>query len=262
MIQASHVTVKVGQAQLLTDVSMTVDPGEFVAILGPNGAGKTTLLSALSGERRVNSGEVRLDGRSLDHWPTRELSRRRAVMLQHSALVFAFTVAEVVALGSGRSVRLSGGELQELMEAAHVAHLAQRSYTTLSGGERQRVHFARALAQLSAMPTDQKPLLLLDEPTSSLDPGHQHLLMSAAKSWMARNGGTVIAVLHDLTLAAQYADRVVLLVGGKIRWQGSGKAIPDAVLEEAYGLSFCRVEISNGEHSCYVSMPPRKRLLN
>jgi|AGTN01.3.fsa_nt_gi ABC-type cobalamin/Fe3+-siderophores transport systems, ATPase components len=260
MIQASHVTVQAGPVRLLSDTSLTIGPGEFVAIIGPNGAGKSTLLSLLSGERRADSGELRLDGRPIERWRVKDLARRRAVMQQHSSLAFPFTVAEVVSLGLGRSAHVPAGDLHRFMAATHIAHLARRLYTTLSGGERQRVHFARALAQLSAVPPGQTPFLLLDEPTSSLDPGHQHLVLAAARSWMEQTNGTVIAVLHDLTLAAQYGDRVMLLSDGEMRWQGPATDIPAAMLEAAYGLSFCCVEMPGRGSPCYVPVPPGKGL--
>ncbi len=254
MIEASRVSLASGSVRLLSGVSLSVDPGEFVAIVGPNGAGKSSLLSVLSGERLPTSGSLRLDGRSIGDWSARELARRRAVMFQHSALAFPFTAAEVVALGGG-AVAVPPDALLRAMRFARVADLAQRLYTTLSGGERQRVHFARALVQLHAPPVGQTPFLLLDEPTSSLDPGHQHLLLAAARSWMAETGGAVVAVLHDLSLAARYGDRAVVLAKGEVRWQGGASAIPVGVLEDVYGLSFRRIEVPGEAAPYYASAP-------
>lgn len=254
MIEATRMTFESGPVRILSDVSLRVAPGEFVAIIGPNGAGKSSLLSLLSGERRPSSGELRLDGRPIGEWRAKDLARRRAVMFQHSGLAFPFTVAEVVALGGG-VVAVPSEVLDRAMRFARVADLAQRLYTTLSGGERQRVHFARALVQLHAVPVGQAPLLLLDEPTSSLDPGHQHGLLAAARSWMAESGGAVVAVLHDLSLAARYGDRAVLLSRGEVRWQGRATAIPVGVLEAVYGLSFRRIEISGERVPYYASIP-------
>lgn len=254
MIEATRMTFESGPVRILSDVSLRVAPGEFVAIIGPNGAGKSSLLSLLSGERRPSSGELRLDGRPIGEWRAKDLARRRAVMFQHSGLAFPFTVAEVVALGGG-AVAVPSGVLDRAMRFARVADLAQRLYTTLSGGERQRVHFARALVQLHAVPAGQAPFLLLDEPTSSLDPGHQHGLLASARSWMAESGGAVVAVLHDLSLAARYGDRAVLLSRGEVRWQGRATAIPVGVLEAVYGLSFRRIEISGERVPYYAAIP-------
>jgi iron complex transport system ATP-binding protein len=254
MIEASRITLESGPVRLLSGVSLRVDPGEFVAIVGPNGAGKSSLLSVLSGERHPSSGALRLDGRPIGQWRAQDLARRRAVMFQNSVLAFPFTVVEVVALGGG-AVAVPTEVLQRAMRLARVAELAQRLYTTLSGGERQRVHFARALVQVHAAPAGQAPFLLLDEPTSSLDPGHQHALLAAARSWMAESGGAVVAVLHDLSLAARYGDRAVLLSKGEVRWQGGAAAIPVGVLEAVYGLSFRRIEISGEGSPYYASVP-------
>lgn len=238
MIAATDVGLAYGPSRVLDGISLTVRAGEFLAVAGPNGAGKSSLLAVLSGERRPSGGEVRLDGKPLHQWRPLQLARRRAIMLQHAALPFAFTVEEVVSLGFGPTVP---GDVTPFLAAAGVSHLRSRSFPSLSGGERQRVQFARALAQLHAPPPGQTPLLLLDEPTSSLDPGHQHLILGAARRWQRASGGAAVAVLHDLSLAAQYADAVVLLEGGRVRWRGQARAMPEAVLSSVYGLPFHRI---------------------
>lgn len=255
MIQAHGLSLCRGSATLLSDVGLEVPAGRFVAVVGPNGAGKSTLLSILSGETRPDGGEVRLAGRAMGDWSVRELARRRAVMTQHSALAFPFTVAEVVALGLDGGVGGDVARLKPFLDAAHLSHLSHRLYPTLSGGEKQRTHFARALAQLHRVALHVSPLLLMDEPTSSLDPGHQHMVLGAVRTWMAESGGTSLAVLHDLTLAAQYADWIVVMSQGRVLWQGKAVDLPVSVLARAYGVAFRRVALSEGGGEGYVSIP-------
>lgn len=224
MLEARSLRVRIGAATLLADVSLGFQGGELGVIVGPNGAGKTTLLAVLAGERRPTQGEVRLDGRPLASFSAAALAMRRAVLPQSSHLQFHFTVREVVALGcAGAGERLEARQrrrlVDEALEAADVLHLKDRSVPTLSGGERQRVHFARCLAQLGAAPPDGTRLLLLDEPTASLDPEHQHHVMQRARR-MADRGFAVVAVLHDLNLAAAYGDRLVVLDRGRLDYAG------------------------------------------
>lgn len=255
MIQASDLSLCRGGSSLLSGVSLEVPAGGFVAVVGPNGAGKSTLLSLLSGEVRPDGGVLRFAGRAMDDWTVRDLARRRAVMTQHSTLAFPFTVAEVVALGLDRAAGGDSHSVAAFLAAAHLNHMAPRLYPTLSGGEKQRVHFARALAQLHQVPPHVSPLLLMDEPTSSLDPGHQHLVMGAVRKWMGASGGTAMAVLHDLTLAAQYADLIVVMARGRVLWQGKSVDLPVAVLTQAYGVAFHRVDLPGEGGEGYVSIP-------
>lgn len=224
MLSAGNITVAIGRATLLRQVSVRFRPGALGVIVGPNGAGKSTLLAVLSGERRPTAGGVHLDGEPLARWTPRQLAQRRAVLPQSSSLQFHFTVREVVALGCAST--LAGAEAswreQSVAEAlirADVAHLADRTVPTLSGGERQRVHFARCLAQLAAASCQGSRVLLLDEPTASLDPAHQHHVMSAARA-LADEGLIVVAVVHDLNLAAAYGDSLVVLDRGEVAYDG------------------------------------------
>jgi iron complex transport system ATP-binding protein len=227
LIAARQVGVRRGGRWLVRDVSLEVAAGEVVALLGPNGAGKTTLLRVLSAEEPPDEGEVDLLGRPLQRWPARELGRMRAVLAQSSSLDFGFTVFEVALMGRMPHVdfKETPHDLQIVegaLQAAGVAHLSERIYTTLSGGERQRVQLARVMAQLGAPPaavtggsTAAPRLLLLDEPTSNLDVAHQHAALALARQ-QARSGAAVLAVLHDLNLAGQYADRLALMRDGHL----------------------------------------------
>lgn len=214
---ADDVTVTVGTRRLLEGVSCIIHPGEVLAVLGANGAGKSTLIRVLSGEWTPSAGGVWLGGEPLPALAPETVARCRAVLPQSSPLAFPFAVKEVVMMG--RAPHVTGVEsehdhalVMDAMLRADVAHLAERNYLTLSGGEKQRVHWARVMAQLGCVTGER--YLLLDEPVSSLDMAHQHACMALARE-MATQGVGVLAVLHDLNLAAMYADRVLFLKQGR-----------------------------------------------
>lgn len=254
MMTLSEIDVRAGRRFLLSGISLSLVPGRLLAILGPNGAGKSTLLSVLAGERRPDAGLALLDGIPLDRWTAAALAKRRAVMHQSSLLSFPFTVEEVVALGLGRLAAARRGDVMEhCLAVAGILHLRGHAYTRLSGGERQRVHFARALAQLQPSKRDRPGLLLLDEPTASLDPGHQHQLLAATKKWCQDSGGMVAMVLHDLTLAAAYCDEAILLADGRLLWQGAPDAMPMATLHRVFGVPFHRFEFHPSKKCAYVT---------
>jgi iron complex transport system ATP-binding protein len=219
MLEARHLTVTVGRHTALTDVSLALTPGEVMAVVGPNGAGKSTLIKALCGEVVPTQGTVWLAGRRLAAWPRRARARVLAVLPQSTTLAFPFTALEVVLLG--RTPHLRGAETAHdcrialaALAAAGMARYAQRLYPTLSGGERQRVQLARILAQIWEAPGGDARYLLLDEPTASLDLAYQHSTLATVRDF-ARQGVGVLAVLHDLNLAAQYADGIVVLKDGQ-----------------------------------------------
>ncbi|WP_296326820.1 heme ABC transporter ATP-binding protein [Reyranella sp.] len=219
LLQAIGIEIRARTRTLLRDVSIDVAPGELVAIIGPNGAGKSTLLNALAGDRTLSSGEILLDGRPLAQWSKLDLARRRAVLPQHSAVAFDFTGLQIATLGLlAHRGSLSEREMQTLAEKAlaetEALGFADRPYTVLSGGERQRVQLARVLAQCDADPA-ATPFLLLDEPITGLDLSHQHAALSSARRRVDRGLG-VLAVLHDLNMAARYADRVGIVEDGRV----------------------------------------------
>ena len=232
MLRADDIGITYGRAEVLRGASLAVAPGEVVAVLGPNGAGKSTLLAVLAGSLQPHRGAVGLEGRALAGWDSRALALRRAVLPQISELAFGFDVLEVVLLGrsphAGTTTRAADLAIAEACLAeAEVAHLAGRDYTTLSGGERQRVQLARVLAQIG-FPTVKNAgegrYLLLDEPTASLDPAHQHATLRTARRAAAQGVG-VLAILHDLNLAAMYADRLVVLSRGEVAAAGTAEAV-------------------------------------
>lgn len=237
MLRAEKLAVQRGPCTVLADINLQLQAGEVLGVLGPNGAGKSTLLGALCGELQPSQGQVWLDQRLLQDWPGGERAQRLAVLPQTSTLNFAFRVDEVVAMGrlphaSGR-VR-DAQIIQHALQAADALHLAGRSYLALSGGERQRVHLARVLAQL--WPGGEGQILLLDEPTSMLDPLHQHTTLQATRTF-AEQGAAVLVILHDLNLAARYCDRLLLLQHGRPHALGSPSQVLSAEpLQAVFGL--------------------------
>jgi iron complex transport system ATP-binding protein len=215
MLRTQSLQIRRGSKIVLTDITLELKPGEVLGVLGPNGAGKSTLLGALCGELKADLGSVWLDERELSGWGGAQRARRLAVLPQVSTLDFAFRVEEVVGMGRlpHQSGRVRDDEIvAAALHATDAAHLSGRSYLALSGGERQRVHLARVLAQL--WPGEAGQTLLLDEPTSMLDPLHQHTTLQAVREF-ADHGAAVLVILHDLNLAARYCDRLLLLEGGR-----------------------------------------------
>lgn len=216
-LRARGVRVRYAGTPVVDGVDLDVLPGQLLALLGPNGAGKSTLLGVLAGDVRPDEGSVELDGVHVAALRLDELARRRAVLLQENHLSFPFEVADVVRMGRAPwrgTPREDDDEhvVAAALATADVTHLAARRYPTLSGGEKARASFARTLAQ-------EPGVLLLDEPTAALDIRHQEALLTEAVR-LARAGAAVVVVLHDLTLAAAYADRVVLLADGRVRGDG------------------------------------------
>jgi len=250
VIEASGLVKRVGRATLLDGVSVTVAAGEMVAIIGPNGAGKSTLLRLLSGDLRPSEGEVRLKQRGIGSYTPRELAARRAMLSQHINVTFPFTVEEIVLMGAGeRGAREAGRLVDAALDEVGLSRFRERQLPTLSGGEQQRAHFARVLVQLACGEAEHGPgLLLLDEPTSSLDLRHQIDLVEAARR-RASSGTAVVAILHDLNLAIRFADRLVVLNGGRLAADGPRAEVVtretirdifeiDAVVHQADGVPY------------------------
>lgn len=212
---AERIGVQVGERRLLHDVSLQVTGGETVIIIGPNGAGKSTLLAALAGDLILASGRVLINDREIAQLKPKQLALLRAVLPQQSVIQFAFTCREIVEMGRGPQKNAGDGDLaiDRALELVDAVELGNRMFPTLSVGEQARVSLARVLAQ-------ETPVLLLDEPTAALDLRHQQLVMQVAKRLAAR-GAAIVAILHDLNLAAAYADRIVLLHRGEVVADGS-----------------------------------------
>ncbi|WP_423837317.1 heme ABC transporter ATP-binding protein [Thalassolituus oleivorans] len=243
MLYADNVGVEVQKNVLLHAMSLSIAAGECVAILGPNGAGKSTLLSCLSGERKPTSGRVALDDVPLHQWLGFARAQRIAVLPQAVELSFPMRVWEVIALGRspyGDEHKTYHWQ-RDAMQLTGVWSLRERRYPSLSGGEQQRVQLARVLLQIWEARIERhftSPyFLLLDECTSALDPTHQHAIMSVVKTF-ANAGVGVCAVMHDISLAASWADRVLLLKNGRLRAEGSVEILSDTKqLQQVYDLS-------------------------
>jgi len=227
MLRAENLAVRRAGRTVLAGIDLELRGGEVLGVLGPNGAGKSTLLGALCGDLPAASGQVWLDQQPLTAWPGQQRAQRLAVLLQSSSLDFAFSVEAVVGMGRlphATGLSIDAQIVEQALQAADAQHLSGRNYLALSGGERQRVHLARVLAQL--WPGGAGQTLLLDEPTSMLDPLHQHSTLQALRDFAGR-GAAVLVIVHDLNLAARYCDRLLLLVNGRPQVLGS----PDEVLQ-------------------------------
>jgi iron complex transport system ATP-binding protein len=245
VIEAHGVTVHLGGRAVVDSVDLVVADGEWLALIGPNGAGKTTLLRAVA--RLVPYvGEIALDGRVSSELPRAELARLVAVVPQEPSTPPWMTVAEYVLLGRTPHLGPLAKEGVRDRDAAARAlgrldllPLAERRLGTLSGGEKQRVVVARALAQ-------EARIVLLDEPTAALDIGHQQQALELLDGLRAESRLTLVAAMHDLTLAAQYADRMVLLDAGRVVADGSpGEVLTEAAIEKHYGAAIDVVPVGD-----------------
>lgn len=235
IVELCGVTAGYGDRLVLHDCDLSLAAGEVVSVVGPNGAGKSTLLRVIAGLVAPRGGTATLDGTPVAALRRADLARRVAVVPQSFETLFPFTVRELVALGRtarldllGRSSPSDAVAVVRAMETLELAMLAERRVDQLSGGERQRVVLAMALAQETAV-------LLLDEPTVHLDPAHQLATIALMRRLARERGLAVLAVVHDLTLAA-LADRVVVLAAGRIVRDGSPLDVIDAELvREVFG---------------------------
>lgn len=247
VLEARDISFSVRDSTLVRQASLALHRGRMTILIGPNGAGKSTLLKLLSGEITPQSGEILSLGAPLRIIPAWRLACRRAVMAQANRMTFPFAVHEVVRLGlEGIGRAKSRDEIEailgEALVTADISPLAGRNYQNLSGGEQQRVQFARVLCQLSAgMKTEPVQALLLDEPTASLDLCHQLALLDAATALVRERNVAGLAVLHDLNLAAAYADHLVVLNRSEIVAAGT----PEQVLTRELIREVFRVEIGS-----------------
>lgn len=228
MLQAHRISCTRQGRNLLTDVSVSLAPGSLVALCGANGAGKSSLLKVLAGHWLPTSGQVTLAGKPLAHYTALDLALRRAVLPQETVMAFDLDVAEVVLLGRYPTHRGNPGA-SDLRAANHAMHLtdcaafAQRRIGSLSGGERARVQLARVLAQVFTLDAELafNRFLMLDEPAASLDLAHQYQLFALLQKLAQTHGLGILVTVHDLNLAARFADQVLVLKNGELRQAGS-----------------------------------------
>ena len=254
MLRAQGVDVRLGGVPIVAGANLTLRANELTALVGPNGAGKTTLIRALAGLLPFQ-GHIALDGRALGDIPPRERARRIAYLPQGNVFHWPLSVADVVALGrTPHADPFSGiadddrAAVARALALTGTAAFAARPVTTLSGGERARVALARALATQAAV-------LLADEPTVSLDPRHQLVVMGLLRD-AARAGGAVLAVVHDLTLAARFADRVLVMDRGRIVADAPpGEALTAARIAAVFGVEVEAVDVGG------VTVPVARRAI-
>ena len=247
-----NVDCVLGQNKVLDGVSLDVRHGEILALVGPNGAGKSTLLAVMAGDIAPAKGRVALAGKEIGSFSPRELARLRSVLLQSNQVSFSFSVRDVVSMGRSPWAATSTEEADEqivhqAMADADVEHLANRSFQALSGGERARASLARVFAQ-------DTEIVLLDEPTASLDLRHQEDVMVAARR-LADGGKAVVVVLHDLSLAAAWADRIAILADGRLVEVGiPADSINADLVKRVYGID---VHVMSDPSGRMVIVPQR-----
>ena len=242
-IEVHNIECGYGGEPVLKDVSLDVPSGDFLGILGPNGSGKTTLLRALTGIIKTQAGRIAVNGTDVNTLRPRDIARRIACVMQDNAASagvgnLAFTVREIVGMGRTPYLSRTGWETardreaaEEAMKLAEVSHLADRPVTELSGGEKQRAFIGMALAQ-------DCDIILLDEPTSHLDIAHQIGILDLFAALNHDAGKTVLGVFHDLNLAAEYCERILLLKEGRVAGLGRPEDVLTAQnIEAIYGAS-------------------------
>ncbi|MEF3302775.1 heme ABC transporter ATP-binding protein [Paenibacillus sp. GYB003] len=244
MIEVSGLSKSFDGKSVLHDISFSVNEGETLGIIGPNGSGKSTLLKLVSGVDHPDGGDVRLNGKPVRAYSRKELARWLAVLQQDALPPVGFTVREVLEMGRypfqnwlGDEPEDSSGLIDGILEQLRLTPFAERTLEHLSGGERQRVALGKVMAQ-------QPRLLLLDEPTTYLDIGYQMQMMDTVRRWQAEQRLTVVAVLHDLNLAAQYCDRLLLVHRGRVAKIGT----PWEVLERSLIVDVYETEPIVVEH--------------
>ncbi|MDR0219082.1 MAG: heme ABC transporter ATP-binding protein [Enterobacteriaceae bacterium] len=255
LLEANNLNYFIGKRQIIKNVSLSLQQGEVVAIIGPNGAGKSTLLRLLTGYVSPTNGECLLRGIPLSRWEPQKLARVRAVMRQYSSLPFSFSVEEIIAMGrvphennfrencfhkswfhEDSTHKNTHGKMaiDEAMRLTECEALRHRNYQQLSGGEQQRVQLARTLAQLWH-PEPTESCLFLDEPTSALDLYHQQHTLRLVHNLTRQHPLAVCCVLHDLNLAALYADKIILLHQGVLVASGTPQEVlRDDILKKWY----------------------------
>ncbi len=226
MLEALHVHAGYGGKEVLRGVHLAVEKGEFVAVIGPNGSGKSTLVKCLTGFLRPKEGMILLEGKNITSWKSKERARKLAVLHQEAGEPLPFRVRDYVELGRYPHHGFADGSREEDRESvsraiarAGIGRFESRKLTELSGGERQMVYLARALAQ-------NPEIIILDEPVSHLDIGHTVSIMDAMTT-LNETGVAVLAVLHDINLASDYADRIIALKDGMVFAEGSPSQVMD-----------------------------------
>lgn len=238
MIKLSKVHKSYGQVSVLHDVDWDVNRGEFWGVIGPNGSGKSTLLSLISGVEVADSGDIRIETQSVTSYGRKDLSRKMAVLQQDGLPIIHYSVREVIEMGRfpfqdwmGRD-KLQEPErlIDDILDKLDLSEMSERPLNELSGGQRQRVALGKVMAQ-------QPSILLLDEPTTYLDIRYQLQFMDLISEWRQREDLTIVAVMHDLNLAAQYCDKLIVLDKGGVKAAGAPlDIVTTEMLETVFGV--------------------------
>jgi len=260
MIRWNNVSYAKNSRFLLQDISVELPAGQLTVILGPNGAGKSTFLRLCSKEMQPTTGTIELHQKDLQDWSCHDLALFRGVLSQSHPIAFPMEVSELVAMGRYPHKKRSSLNdkdrqiVQEALAECSVKHLEARSTQFLSGGELQRAQTARVLTQIWEDHQHHPRVLLLDEPTASLDPAYQHLCLAKAKK-LTRQGVCVIAILHDLNLAARYADHIVFLKEGRLAAAGPmGDMMRESILQEVFSVDIHTVHDPRFAHPLIVTL--------
>jgi iron complex transport system ATP-binding protein len=247
LLAAENISVSKADRSILRDISFQAYAGEFIAVLGPNGAGKSTLLSVLAGLLRPSAGQVMLDAKRLSQLSALALARRRAYLPQNPRLEWPLSVERLVALGLTPRLPATGGlpesylpAISRALELCDLTGRSDQAATTLSGGEFARAMLARAIV-------GQPQILIVDEPITGLDPAHAMQSMQLLKD-IAQSGTLVIAALHDLTLAARYASRVIVVVDGQVA--GDTDSLTEELIHRAFGVR--AIAVGSGESRSFT----------
>jgi len=235
LFAVNHISYFFGNKQVLNDIDFKIEKGSIYGIIGPNGSGKTTLLHTMSGLFRVDAGEILFLGKNIMSYRRKELAQKIAVMSQEGTPTISFSVEEVVTMGrypwSNFFSTLSNHDeflVNQVLQQLGLWEKRTQKVNTLSGGERQLVSLARAMVQ-------EPEVLILDEPTTFLDIGHQIAVLEHIRKWQKEKGFTVIMVLHDLNLAAQYCNQLLLIYEGKLKSFGKVEEVMNVEeIERAY----------------------------
>lgn len=235
LLQVDQVSKKIDNKSILKNVSFHVEGGECVGIIGPNGAGKSTLVKLMTALEKPSRGVIRLFDRDVQAWNTKRFAQQVAVLSQEGLAPYPMTVFDAVLMGRyphlgffQREGKKDYAKVNEVLELTNLSSISDQMLDTLSGGERQRVAIAKAMVQ-------EPKLLILDEPTTFLDIGHQLSILNLVKDWQKRDELTVIMILHDLNLAAQFCERLILMSAGEVvKIGGREEIIQKDLLEKIY----------------------------
>lgn len=242
MIQANHITYRIGSKTILDEISVTFDAGKINLILGPNGAGKSTLVKVICNQLKPQEGSVFYGNKDIRTTTTAKLATLRAVLSQNTELAFPLKVREVVMMGRYPHFQINPTQndeeaCQAAMRFFDVESMADRNYMTLSGGEKQRVHFARVVAQIWYPINESCRYLVLDEPLTFLDVHYQFHFMHKLRELLTQQDIVIVGVVHDLNLAAKFADHLVLLHEGKLLASGTiNEVLTKENMKTAYRL--------------------------